>query len=157
MSTAVKRARNWKPIFIEKLAEHGVVTKAAKLAGVGRTTVFNHRNSDAAFDAACIEAVHEAADMFEMEVIKRAIVGSKKIRTETVVFPDGRVKTTTIEENAKSDLLLMFQLKSMKPERYRDSYDFSKMVATLASAGPDAFSGSGSGAPKKAPGRKRSA
>lgn len=155
MSTALKRARNWKPVFLARLAQFGVVTDAAKAAGVGRTTVHRHRREDSKFDADCIEAVHTANDLFEMQLIRRAIEGSKRTRTETVIFPDGRKKVTTVEENVKSDYLLLAHMKSIKPERYRDNYDLAKVVAALANADANGPSGVGPGGAAKAPGRKR--
>ena len=157
MSTALKRARNWKPVFLARLAQFGVMTDACKAADVGRTTVHRHRREDAKFNAECIEAVHTANDMFEMELVKRAIAGSKKTRTETVIFTDGRKKITTVEENAKSDYLLLAHMKSVKPERYRENYDLAKVVAAInANSDGNGSAGVRPGGTGQASGRKRS-
>lgn len=155
MSTALKRAGKWKPLFLAEFTKHGNVSAAAKAAGVDRTTVNRHRDHDAAFDEACLVALDEAADQVEAAIVKRAIVGESRTKVETFRDASGAVVSTkTTTETGKSDLLLIFQAKALRPEKYRDNYDLKTLVATLANAQGSA--GVGPVGVAKAPGRKRS-
>lgn len=73
----------------------GVVTAAAKAAKIDRRTVYNWLDSDPDFAEALEQAKESVIDMLEQEAIKRATTG-------------------------KSDTLLIFLLKGMKPEKYSD-------------------------------------
>jgi len=135
MSTALKRRRDWRPAFLEKLAEHGNITAAAKAAVVDRKTIYKHRANDPKFAEAWDDAIDTAIDRLEMELLKRAAVGEKRVRTETVTDADGKVVSTKrIEETVKSDTLLIFQLKALRPEKYRDNFNLGQMVAELAAS-----------------------
>lgn len=155
MSTALKRARDWKPAFLERLAQFGNISDAARAANIGRTTVHNHRIKNRAFDLECLEAIDTAGDKYEMEVVKRGAIGDKRTTTVTTVYPDGTKMIKTTEEFVKSDVLLMFHLKALRPEKYRDNYDLAKMVAAFAAANGTADRDQARVV--KAPGRKRPA
>jgi hypothetical protein len=80
--------------FIELLAESGNITLSAKGAGISRAFVYIMLERDEAFRTRVDEAKAESIE--RLEAIARA-------RAE-----------------AGSDLLLMFLLKALKPEMYRD-------------------------------------
>ena len=84
-----------KRAFLLAYMQTGVVTAAAKAAKIDRRTVYNWLDSDPDFAEAMEQAKEAVVDMLEHEAIKRATTG-------------------------KSDTLLIFLLKGMKPEKYSD-------------------------------------
>lgn len=91
--TDVTLEKKWRAAFLDKLAEHGSVTKAAKQAHISRMTAYRERLADAEFAAAWDVAKDRGIDALEDEAIERAFAGS--------------------------DVLLMFRLKAERP-KYRD-------------------------------------
>lgn len=98
--------------FLRALAECGVITDAAKVAGVERKTVYRWREQDPDFAKAWDEAEQEAADKLEREAIRRAVEG-----VEEPVFHQGKIVGYV---RKYSDTLLIFLLKGYKPERYKE-------------------------------------
>lgn len=80
---------------LKAYVEFGTVTAACRAVGIGRTTWYYWRTHDKEFDIAVREAEEEVADDLEQEAIKRAKEG-------------------------KSDTLMIFLLKGLRPERYKD-------------------------------------
>ena len=80
--------------FLRALVATGTVTTAAEAAGVHRRTAYKWREADEEFAALWDEALEDAADKLEAEAIRRAYKGS--------------------------DTLLIFLLKGLKPERYKE-------------------------------------
>jgi hypothetical protein len=66
-----------------------------KASGVSRATAYRFRGHDRAFAEAWDDAIEEAVDMLELEAHRRAIEGS--------------------------DRLLMFVLRALRPEKYREN------------------------------------
>lgn len=104
--------------FLTALGEGMSVAGAAKLAGVGRQTVYDWRKRDAAFAAAWDDAIETGTDNLEDEARRRAM--------------------------SSSDTLMIFMLKARRPDKYKDrrasevsgpgggpiettSYDFSRL------------------------------
>lgn len=85
----------WKPAWLEAFGEYGTVYHACKAAGVGRSTVYRHRESDAEFAEAWAAAEEDVSDGLEQEAARRAKDGS--------------------------DVLLIFLLKARRPQKYRDN------------------------------------
>lgn len=85
----------WKPRFLEAYQQLGTVTHAAARAGVARSTVYAAIDADPTFSADWREARESAIEGLERVAIQRAVDGS--------------------------DTLLIFLLKSLRPERYRDN------------------------------------
>lgn len=79
--------------FLKALARVGTISAACEAARVGRRTVYDWRAADPDFDAQLNEAKDDLADRLEAEAVKRATIG-------------------------KSDDLLKFLLKGLRPERY---------------------------------------
>jgi hypothetical protein len=91
-----KRLRgNWKPRFLAALAETSLVTEAAKRAGVSRGSAYRARQEDEDFALAWADVEEAGTEQLEKIAVKRASEGS--------------------------DVLLIFLLKSRRPERYRDN------------------------------------
>ena len=86
---------NWKNVFLLHLAENGCITWAARKAGMARSAVYEHRSNDPDFAARWAEAVEIGTESLEIEAHKRAMDAS--------------------------DNLLMFLLKSKRPEIYREN------------------------------------
>lgn len=92
---APKRAAEWQPIFLEVLSKTANVGMAAKRAGVSRVAVYKAKHAHEEFAAAWDEAMRAAVEDLEAEAFRRA--------------------------KAQSDTLLIFLLKSHKPDLYRET------------------------------------
>jgi hypothetical protein len=93
LMTDVTLEKKWRARFLDKLAESGSVTRAAKYARISRMTAYRERADDPEFAAAWDVAKERGVDALEDEAIDRAFDGS--------------------------DILLMFRLKAERP-KYRD-------------------------------------
>jgi len=85
----------WRPKFLEVLSNSANVRAACQAAGVNRRTAYRHRERNPGFAAEWEEALQEAAEVLEAVAWQRA--------------------------KEKSDLLLIFLLKSLKPDQYRET------------------------------------
>ena len=81
--------------FLAAYAKCGNITQAAEVSNVGRRTHYNWMESDPGYVAAFRDACDEAIDVLEAEARRRALAGS--------------------------DLLLIFQLKALRPDVYREN------------------------------------
>lgn len=81
--------------FLAALRDTGRITVAAELIGHGRTALYDWKADDPDFAAAWEDAFTRAAESLEDEAVRRAMAGS--------------------------DLLLIFLLKGLKPDRYRET------------------------------------
>lgn len=110
--------------FLAAYAECGVVGRALKAAGIGNTnahsiwmrTVKDYRKR-------FLAAVEEAADNLEAEARRRAVKGLiryKFFKGEPILHPETKEPYYEIEY---SDTLLIFLLKAMRPEKYREQMD----------------------------------
>jgi hypothetical protein len=88
-------AEQWKK-FYELLESSGNVSLSARGAGIGRTTVYEAMRTDPAVAERVDDAKECAIEHLETEARRRAM--------------------------SSSDVLLIFLLKALRPERYRDSY-----------------------------------
>lgn len=107
-----KSRKDWKPAWLEAFRKTGMVTAACRETGVGRRTVYNAR-VDEEFAAAWDEVEHETTDAMEREAFRRAVEGT----TEPVVSAGKHV--TDVQKY--SDTLLIFMLKSRRPEKFREN------------------------------------
>ena len=96
----------WTDAYLAALAEHGLVGRAAKDAGVDRSQVWRRRQDDPEFDAAVKDAIEHAADKLETEARRRAIDG-----TEEPVYQGGVLVGT---KRVFSDSLLALLLKGRR-------------------------------------------
>jgi len=87
--------RVWQKAFLAALEKTGSVTAAAQAAHMGRSMVYQHKRQDPEFARQWDEALDQAADTLEDECRKRAFDGS--------------------------DVLLMFLLKGIRPQKWRES------------------------------------
>lgn len=84
-------------VFLSIFKEIGNVSLSCLAAGIDRGTAYRWKKKDKAFAEKWMDASEDAADMLKEEARKRAM--------------------------DKSDNLLMFLLKSLKPEVYRERYE----------------------------------
>ena len=96
LSTPKKGRRpDWTPRFLEVFRQTGNVRLATSAAGVSREAPYKRARSDPKFAADWAAAREDAIDTLEAEARRRALT--------------------------KSDLLLIFLLKSLRPEVYREN------------------------------------
>ncbi len=102
--------RVWEKAFLAALENTGSVTQAAETAKISRFTVYEYKRNDPAFAASWEQALDAGADTLEDEARKRAFAGS--------------------------DVLLMFLLKGIRPQKWRESRatippaELNKMIET---------------------------
>lgn len=87
---------------LEHFIEFGTVMAACRAVGISRTTWYRWRTEDKQFDIGVQEAQEAVADDLEQEAIKRA-------------------------KDGKSDTLLIFLLKGLRPEKYREHRELAVM------------------------------
>lgn len=127
--------RVWKDAFLSALRETGVVRSACEAAKIGRQTAYDLRYADNGFAAEWDSAMQDAADLLEVEAIRRARTGVR----EPVIYQgkpcgvwvneSGEVvsentpgaKLVPLSVTKYSDALLMFLLKGARPEKYREA------------------------------------
>lgn len=101
------KLRDWRPAFLEELASTCNVAEAARVAGVARRTVYQHRETDPEFAAEWEDAVEAGVQALELALRKRAVVDS--------------------------DTAAIFLLKAHRPEVYREN---RRTELTGANGGP---------------------
>ena len=104
--------RRVRDAFLDALRQGLSVTAACKAAPMGLRTAYNLRSSDEAFKAAWDAAIEEGTDRLEDEARRRAFEG-----IEAPLVSAGKLVATT---RRYSDRLLIFLLKSRRPEKYRE-------------------------------------
>lgn len=108
---------------LDRLAQGFSVTSASRAAGITRQTLARWRRNDAAFDAACREAIEAGTDALEDDAIVRATVGRAK-----PVFYKGEIVGEVAEY---SDRLMELMLKARRPDKFRERVDHAVAVAVL--------------------------
>lgn len=123
---APKKTPVWQKAFLAALAETGIVTRAAEAAGVETSTVYSLREVDEAFADAWRIARESAADRMEAEALRRAVDG-----VDEPVFGSGGVGVGSVKVGSirrYSDTLLIFLLKGIRPDKYRERRELSGKV-----------------------------
>lgn len=101
--------------FLKAYVVCGTIGGACKAVKIHRNTYHVWMAHDAEFKELMELAKEDAADVMEEECIRRATRGVKKgiwYKGEKVGY-----------EHLKSDVLLMFMLKGMRPEKFREMYN----------------------------------
>jgi len=112
--------QRWQYIFLEKLRTSGNVSFAARSAGKARSVVYVLRRNDTEFAQAWEDALEEAADLLELEALRRAVDGTVEDK-----FFQGNVIGSI---RRYSDSLLMFLLKARRPAQF-DPHVRNRIVA----------------------------
>ena len=118
---AAKRKR-----FLEVLRRTNNVSRAAREAGIGVSTVYQHRAKNEAFRVQWDEATTEALDELEAALMERALAGVEK-----KVFYAGKECGSV---RHYSDALAMFMLRSKRPEIYGRGGAVAEGAGAAASA-----------------------
>jgi predicted DNA-binding protein YlxM (UPF0122 family) len=100
--------------FLLMFQDYASVSRAARAAKVPRSTVYEWLKNDPEFKANYEEAIKVAIDVLQDEAIRRAHEG-----TVRPVYQGGK-KVGSIREY--SDTLLIFLLKGLAPETYKDRF-----------------------------------
>lgn len=100
-----------KDAFLVSFAQHGIVTRACRDAGIDRSTVYVWKEHDETFLLRYNQALEEAKDALREEIRRRAVDG-----WEEEVYQLGKYAGSV---HKYSDLLLMFHSKALMPE-YRE-------------------------------------
>ncbi len=130
---SIRLSETVKAQFLENLTQYPSVLDACNRAKAPRNVLYNLRRRDPEFAAAWDEARLIGNDVLERVAVMRATEGED----EPIVF-GGKISTdkTTgkvITVKRKSDILLMFLMKSANPARYRES---STVELTGKNGGP---------------------
>lgn len=98
---------NWKEDFLIAYEETGFVREAARIAEISTTQVYRTKRQDPEFAAKFAEITLDQIEQLEEEAYRRSINGS--------------------------DILLMFLLRSRKPEVYNDKTKKAEVTVTINS------------------------
>ncbi len=90
-------AGEWHDVFLAVLRGSGNIRQSCEKAGIARSIAYKWKKQDKIFADKWEDAKEDACDMLKEEARKRAM--------------------------DKSDVLLMFLLKSLKPDIYRERYE----------------------------------
>lgn len=118
--------------FLVAFAETGNIRLAAKTSGINRSTHYDWLEADDDYRRAFEAAQQEAAEVLEAEAHRRAVAGTQRLKFNRQGQPiiDPRNGQPYIEHEY-SDVLLIFLLKGLMPEKYRERSQVD-MSATLA-------------------------
>jgi hypothetical protein len=120
----------WVRPFLAALAECGIITHAAKAAGVDRSCVFRYRQDNPEFAAEVEQAIEQAVDELEAEARRRALKG-----VEEPVYQGGvLVGTRVVFSDALMSLLLRGRRKAVFAERREITGADGGPVAVVADA-----------------------
>ena len=105
--------------FLAAFAKYGNITRAARTAKIGRSTVYWWQEHDDAFLVAFRDAEKQAEDELEKTAWNEAVAGQKRVKKVYDRLGNLVSEETWVERNA---LLMMFLLKARNPEKYRDNH-----------------------------------
>lgn len=109
--------------FLRAYARTGIILTACQAAGIARCTFYQWQGRYPVFAAAAGEAQEAAADRLEQEMIRRAVKGDRQ-----PVYQGGRLVGFRTQ---RSDSLLMFALKGMRPGKYKEKLLDASDLASL--------------------------
>jgi hypothetical protein len=116
---ALKFTKDRREAFLATLAETGIVSAAASIAGITRARAYQVRKQDPGFALAWEGAEESAADALEAEAWRRAVDGvPEPLVSAGRVVRDDDGQPLAIRRY--SDNLLLALLKARRPERFKD-------------------------------------
>lgn len=120
--SAAKNGKKKSPVLLDLIVEQfskgAVCATAAAVAGIGRSTLMDWRQTDPEFNKRCLEAIDAGVDLMEAEARRRAVDGY-----ERPVYQQGELVGTVIEY---SDTLMTLMLKGRRPDVFnRDRVEHS--------------------------------
>ena len=146
MANRLKVTQEKKDKFLAALAQTGNVSLACRSIAIVNRTIYEHRAKDPAFREAWDDALEEFADRVEAEIVRRGLAGYEK----PIVY-QGKVTGTVTE---KSDTLLIFLAKALRPEKFRENYDMGKLLSEFVAGRVASVPQPARGAAKGVRGRK---
>jgi hypothetical protein len=105
-----------KRIYLWHLMQFGVLDAAAEAADVARTRAWEWRVKDPKFGAAAAHCMQLSRDRLEQAAVRRAVEGVER----GVYFKGQKIGT----EREYSDVVLIFLMKHLYPERYLPKKEF---------------------------------
>jgi hypothetical protein len=120
--TAPKKER-----FLQAYALVGVITAAAGEAGCNPRAHYNWMKEDPEYPARFAAAKEEAADRLDAEIVRRAVTGYEEPVFGTIYNEAGKPLRKDVVGHIRrySDVLLMFRAKALRPEMYRERFDYN--------------------------------
>ncbi|MGD1335050.1 hypothetical protein ACP6H1_21785 [Vibrio harveyi] len=118
MSRKTKRTRARDKRFFEALDKEATIGEAAKIAGYSRRSVYDYAAEDPEFAERLDDARMDTLEKLEKEADRRAHDGVRDFKS----IKTGKDSYKVIPFNKYSDSLLMFRMKALAPEKYRDNY-----------------------------------
>ncbi len=113
-----------KKAFLAAFRATGNVRLACEAAEVGRSSHYRWLEADAAYEEAFDLAKEDAADILEAEATRRAVEGVEEPTGWYKGEPGGFIRRY-------SDTLLIFLLKGLRPEVYRERVEVRGLLAKL--------------------------
>ena len=113
-----------KAAFLAAFAECGNIRESAEVAGIGRRTHYTWLETDVDYAAAFAEAQENAVEALEAEARRRAVEGVEEPVGWYKGVAGGSVRRY-------SDNLLMFLLKGLQPDKYRERFEVRGSIAHL--------------------------
>lgn len=104
---------------MEALRNTGNVRAACMAASIDRTEVYRRRGFDDRFRDRWDTSLDEYVEVLEAELHRRAVQGVE--RTKSYFYKGKKVGQDTVREF--SDVLLIFRLKALRPEVYRERHE----------------------------------
>lgn len=125
---AEKDVKAQKARYLKAVARTGTLTAGCRAARVSPNTVYAWREHDTEFSLAEQQMRNALADALEEEAVRRAWRGVNK-----PVFQGG---TLVGHVREFSDTLLIFMLKAVRPEKYRERFDVTSAGEPIIKAYP---------------------
>ena len=109
-----------KRAFLAAYSKCGIISTAARIAGISRWTYYHWTEHDEGFAAAAKAAYAEACDYLEEVALERATIGVQNVKEIYERGTDG-VLTLARREVGRtvSDTMLAMMLNGAKPEKYK--------------------------------------
>lgn len=117
----------WEGDFLDEYRRSGVLGQSAKNARVSLVTVQRRRKRDPEFMQACEEALDIAIDAMESAALQRAVNGTT--RKKGVYFKGKQIGDESYQDY--SDTLLIFMLKALRPDKYREQVDHNHRIQAM--------------------------
>lgn len=115
MANRTSRTSEKDELFFQALATGKTVSDACRKAGYARRSVYEWKADDEEFATRWREAEERALELMEKEADRRALKGVLK-----PIFQGGE---KVGQVRVYSDTLLIFRLKAIAPEKYRERVD----------------------------------
>lgn len=117
--TAAHNPARLKKLFLADLAKTGNITQSAESVGISRRlhyTWLEEDDDEGTYRAAYDRAIQAAADVLEAEAWRRGVDGVEEPVGWYRGEPGGKIRRY-------SDTLLIFLLKGIRPEKFRERFD----------------------------------